>query len=213
MMMTVLYGFFFYYISAWIGLSVGYHRYFSHKSFKTNNFLEVVMLFFGLICGGRNALTWVAVHRMHHAYTDTENDPHAPKHKGAFNVLFSQWSVTYIPKRFIKDLLKNPRLVFFYRYGKYIHIAYALIVAVFGLQAFIIFVVSPFVISYIGFGVLNYSAHRTGEVENVWWANIIAPGEGWHKNHHKRPADYKLHKLDYVGYSIKTIFARPKSSS
>jgi len=212
-MNILLYGFFFYYISATIGLSTGYHRYFSHRSFSASPVAEVIMLFFGLICGGRSALTWVAVHRMHHAHTDTDSDPHSPKFKGAANVLLSRWRVPYIPKKFIKDLLKNPRLVFFHRYGKYIHLIYALLLFAISVDALLIFAVMPFVFSYIGFGVLNYVAHRKGQATNVPWTNIIAPGEGWHENHHKHPRNYRLHRLDYVGYIIEKLFIKSKSSS
>jgi fatty-acid desaturase len=80
--MIVIYGYIFYYFAALIGISIGYHRYFSHRSFKTSQYLEILMLFFGLICGGRSAITWAAVHRLHHSTSDTNKDPHSPKYVG-----------------------------------------------------------------------------------------------------------------------------------
>lgn len=200
--MILLYGYLFYYVSAMIGHSIGYHRYFSHRTFKTNNVFETVFLFFGLICGGRSPLMWCAVHRMHHSHSDTENDPHSPLFVGAWKVITSRFRVKYIPRKYLVDLLKNPRVMFFHRYGKYIHIAYAAGVLFFGVEYFIIFVVVPFVLSWVSFGFLNYFAHRNGEPEDVVWLNLLAPGEGWHKTHHSSPRSTSLHKFDIAGKVI-----------
>lgn len=51
--MIVLYGYLVYYIVALIGIGIGYHRYFTHRSFKTSLIIENIMLFFGVICYGR----------------------------------------------------------------------------------------------------------------------------------------------------------------
>lgn len=199
---TLAVGYAFYYLAASIGISAGYHRYFSHRSYKVSPSVEVIMLFFGLICGGRSALTWAAVHRMHHAKTDTDKDPHSPLFVGKWKVIFSRWKLDYIPKKYIVDMLKNKRIVFFHRYGKYIHLAYALFMLVIGVDFFIAFVVMPYVISWIGFGTLNWITHYDGKVHDFPIMNIIAPGEGWHKYHHENPMKYSLHKMDPVGYLI-----------
>ena len=211
--MVILYGYLFYYFAALVGISIGYHRYFTHHSFKSSTILENIMLFLGLICGGRSALTWAAVHRMHHAKSDTEHDPHSPIYKGALKVLTSVWTVEYIPKKHIIDLLKNPRVIWFHKYGKYVHIFYALVMLLIGTNYFISFVVFPFVLSWIGFGMLNYFAHKDGKPANVPLLNFIAPGEGWHKNHHDKPMSIKLHKYDIAGFIIERIFTKSKFSS
>lgn len=211
--MTFLYGYLFYYFAALIGISVGYHRYFTHRTFTTTPILENIMLFFGLICGGRSALTWAAVHRMHHAKSDTEEDPHSPIYVGVWRVLTSRWHVEYIPKKYIVDLIKNPRIVFFHRYGKYIHIVYAGTMMLGGLNLFLIFVVMPFMLSWIGFGLLNWIAHKDGKPIDIPVMNILAPGEGWHKYHHEHPRKHSLNKYDIAGWTIERFFAKPKSSS
>ena len=77
--MIVLYGYMIYWLMAAIGITYGYHRYFAHGDYKTSPLAEIVLLYFGLLCGGRSALTWAGVHRIHHAYADTDKDPHSPK--------------------------------------------------------------------------------------------------------------------------------------
>ena len=211
--MDLLYGYFFYYIAALIGISIGYHRYFTHRTFTTSPRLEMLMLFFGLICGGRSALTWAAVHRMHHAKSDTEHDPHSPKYKGMWTVISSNWRVDYIPRKYIVDLIKNPRVVFFHKYGKYIHILYAGAMLLGGIDMFITFVVVPYVLAWLGFGMLNYFAHRHGEPTDVPLLNFIAPGEGWHNQHHLKPMSTRLHKYDIAGVIIERFFIKSESGN
>jgi fatty-acid desaturase len=200
--MTLIFGYLFYYISALIGISIGYHRYFTHNSFKTNKFVEIVFLIFGLICGGRSALTWCAVHRYHHSTSDTDKDPHSPVYKGKLKVIFSQWSLDYIPKKYVVTLIKNSRLRFFHKYGIYLYSAFGLLILTLGFDAFIIFFISPLILSWIGFGLLNYFAHKDGKPKDVPWMNLLAPGEGWHKHHHDYPHSYKLNKWDPAGLII-----------
>lgn len=211
--MILLYGYLFYYFAALLGISIGYHRYFTHSSFKTTILLEYVMLFFGLICGGRSALTWAAVHRMHHAKSDTAEDPHSPVYVGVWRVITSRWHVDRIPKKYVITLIKNPRIVFFHRYGKYIHLLYAVLILSISNAAFIIFVVMPYVLSWINFGLLNWITHRNGAPVDVPFMSLLAPGEGWHKYHHTHPMAYKLNKYDIAGWLIETVFIRSKSGS
>jgi stearoyl-CoA desaturase (delta-9 desaturase) len=211
--MFLIYGYLFYYLAALIGISIGYHRYFSHRTFITSPFLEIVMLFFGQICGGRSPITWAAVHRLHHSTSDTEKDPHSPKYIGALNVLLSKWKVNYIPRKYIKDMLKNHRLVWWHKYGKFVHIVFAIIMFLIGFEYFVVFVVCPFIFSYIGFGLLNWLSHKDGNPIDLPLLNFIAPGEGWHKYHHEHPRSHKLNKFDIAGWLIERIFDKSKFSS
>jgi stearoyl-CoA desaturase (delta-9 desaturase) len=212
-MITLLFGYITYYILATIGISAGYHRYFTHRSFKASPFVEHVMLISGLICGGRSALTWAAVHRMHHAYSDTPKDPHSPKYVGTWNVIFNRWHISRIPRRFTLDLIKNPRVVFYHRYGKYLHAIYAIALTAIGINFFIIFAATPFILAWFGFGFLNWITHRNGKPVDVPLANVIAPGEGWHKVHHDHPNYSSLNKYDIAGWAIERFFIKTKSSS
>ena len=103
--MILLYGYILYWILAAIGITWGYHRYFAHGGKQQHPVLEIIYLYFGLLCGGRSLLTWAGVHRMHHAYADTDNDPHSPKNHPWYVVLFSLWKVKSIPRKFLNDLI------------------------------------------------------------------------------------------------------------
>ena len=166
------------------GITRGYHRYFSHAQFKTTPIIEIVMLYCGLLCGVRSPLTWAGVHRMHHAYSDTPKDPHSPKHVGKWRVFFSMYRIKTIPRKFIKDLLKNPRVMFFHKHGKTIWLTHFIITFfIFGSVAiWVNFLIVAF--SYIGYGVLNTFGHDLEGPVNRLWINLIAPFEGAHENHH-----------------------------
>ena len=62
-----------------LAITGGYHRYFSHRSFKTNRFVEAVILFFGSITLQGSVLRWAYDHRLHHAHVDTDDDPYSIK--------------------------------------------------------------------------------------------------------------------------------------
>ena len=73
-------------ISLWfftgMGITMGYHRYYSHRAFKMPKWIEYYLLFFAHIMMVGPAITWVANHREHHKYVDTPKDPHSPHYRG-----------------------------------------------------------------------------------------------------------------------------------
>ena len=65
-----------------IGIVVGYHRHFTHKSFKAKTPIKIILGILGSMAGQGNISFWVALHRFHHEYSDTTEDPHSPYFKG-----------------------------------------------------------------------------------------------------------------------------------
>ena len=187
-------------------VSSGYHRYFAHRAFKTHSFYEHWVLFLGTLTGSGPLLGWVGVHRQHHNHTDTEDDPHSPRHQGFMPVLTSTFKVKAIRHRVIKDLLRNKHVMWYYRNHMIIRCSTAL--ACFVLLSFPMFLVvfiSPIIYSYIGFGSINALCHRNGKVVNLMWINLLAAGEGYHKNHHENPRSWKLGAYDPSALFIKLI--------
>ena len=173
-----------YMIVVTIGITYGYHRYFSHKEFKAKPWQEIIMLYCGLLCGNRSPLGWVGVHRMHHVYADTPKDPHSAKYQPWYSILFSLWRVHTIPRKFLKDMITNPRIVFFHKHKDKIYITNAvLLTLIFGYKALIVLSII-YSLAYFGFGALNFWGHdKNGPINNLW-INFIAPFEGNHKDHH-----------------------------
>ena len=89
-----------------------------------------------------------------------------------------------IPRKFIVNLIRNPRVMFFHKYGKYIFIFHWIITALlFGVNAVIVNSML-YVLSYVGFGILNLYGHNAKGPANNFLINLIAPFEGNHKDHH-----------------------------
>ena len=178
-------------------ISAGYHRYFSHRSFKAPVWYEYLVLILGPLSGSGSLLGWVGVHRLHHNHSDTQKDPHSPKHQPVWRVLTSTFKVPAIRPRHVTDLLKNKRVMWFHKHHKEIRLWTLFIGLLLPIEWYIIFIISPMIYGYIGFGLLNTLCHRHENVSNSWIANILTGGEGWHANHHAKPMDWKIGKKWY----------------
>ena len=103
------------YVIAIIAISGGYHRYYSHKSFSAGRWYDYAVNVLGIFSGAGPAMTWAGTHRQHHAYSDTEDDPHSYTRKGWFAVYVNTWGYDFkIKRRFIKRLLSDKLLRWFY---------------------------------------------------------------------------------------------------
>jgi len=188
----ILIGFSLYLFIVTVGTSIGYHRYFTHKAFKTSKTKENILLFIGSIAGLGPILGWAGIHRKHHAYGDKEGDPHSPK-KGFFRSWFHFFNPKIVEQRFIRDLLNNPVIKFQHRWyfellSLYMIIGYILL----GHWA-IYFISMPMVLMFHVTGFVNAFTHTFGDklegssssATNVPIASFITGGESYHANHHR----------------------------
>src|SRR5690349_4801047 len=65
-------------IAGSLGIGIGYHRLLTHRGFKTSRWLERTLSVFGTLAMQSGPITWVTTHRLHHAFTETDKDPHSP---------------------------------------------------------------------------------------------------------------------------------------
>lgn len=176
-------------------VSAGYHRFFAHKTFEAPDWYKYYVLILGPLSGSGPVLTWAGAHRMHHAYSDTERDPHSPKHVGKWKVLTSTFRVKSIPRKFIKDLMEDSQVSWFYKNARItLLLTYVAGILLFPLPAFIALFIMPWLWGHIGYGLVNYLCHKDGEPRNSALANILTGGEGWHANHHADSQNYKIGK-------------------
>jgi stearoyl-CoA desaturase (delta-9 desaturase) len=160
---------------------------------------------------------WVSVHRRHHQYSDTVNDPHSPQQLG-WRTLFTRYTFEF-NKWEIRDLITN-------RYHLFLHNYYFGLIA---LWALTLYLISPTLMLF-GFiipgafaiwasttsnmfthmwGYTNYKTKDTSK--NLWWMALLTFGEGWHNNHHRTPTRWsfkvKWWEVDTSGAIIKLIKA------
>ena len=190
-----------------LAASILLHRHYCHKQFDVPVWFEIMGLAMLMIAFIRTPIGWIASHRMHHAYSDTEKDPHAPAHVGFWRVLTTTWSLDAIPMKFAKDLFKNPRLMFCHRHWLKIFIAVWIVSYMISPYFFVSFALVPFIYAKVGFGLLNTLCHVNGPT-NVPWLNIFISGEGYHANHHDDSNTVRLHKYDTGGWIAEKFFKK-----
>ncbi|MEX2467062.1 MAG: acyl-CoA desaturase [Gemmatimonadota bacterium] len=209
-----------YVVRMW-GITAGYHRYFSHRSYKTSRVMQFVIAFIGQTSAQRGAIWWAAVHRHHHLYSDTEQDVHSPRHHG---FLYSHVGWVFNPSSWkpdfgtVKDLTKYPELVWLNRLN-YVP-AILLGVALFLWGGWGMLVVGFFwstVAVYHGTFFINSLAHVHGsqryltgdDSRNNFWLALITLGEGWHNNHHHYQSStrqgFRWWEVDISYYALKTM--------
>ncbi|MEO0478603.1 MAG: acyl-CoA desaturase [Planctomycetota bacterium] len=186
-----------------------YHRYFSHRSFKTSRLVQFAGAFAGNSSLQRGPLWWAAHHRKHHKFADTERDNHSPSERGFWwsHIL---WFTT--PKyyrtdlRQVRDLARYPELVFLDRFDLLAPLTLAVLSYLLGafapaswntsgpqmlvwgfLVSTIVLFHGTFTINSFGhlFGRRRYDTPDQSK-NNVFLA-LITLGEGWHNNHHHYP--------------------------
>lgn len=179
-----------------LGVSLGFHRLASHRSFKVPKPLEYLFILFGTLAGQGGVKGWVGYHRMHHLYTDRNDDPHDST-KGFWWCHIS-WLMHEIPgrdnlQRFIKDINGDPFYEFCHKHYILLQVALGVILYLLGGMPFVVWGV--FVRLFVGFHstcFVNSACHNWGyrnhDVDdrstNCWWVAILTFGEGWHNNHH-----------------------------
>jgi stearoyl-CoA desaturase (delta-9 desaturase) len=183
-----------------LGVSVGLHRYFSHRSFKTPRWFQFLLACAGCCALQKGPLWWAIHHRLHHRHSDTPDDPHSPVVDGFWyghvGWLFARDFMHPDPK-IVHDLAQHPELVWLDR----LWMLPGLLMAgacfalggwgglVFGYCASVVFVFQvTFAVNSFGhlFGPQRF---ETGEgSRNNLILGYLAMGDGWHNNHHRAPS-------------------------
>jgi stearoyl-CoA desaturase (delta-9 desaturase) len=186
-------------VTGGLGITLCFHRLLTHRSFKVPKFLEYFLAVLGSLACQAGPISWVAAHRLHHAKSDEEGDPHSPL-KGFFWAHMG-WCLTQNKtiddyneySKLAPDLAKDPVYVFLDK----IHIAWTFLLGMalyaWGGWPFVvwgIFVRTTLV--YHSTWLVNsathlwgYQTYRTGDRStNLWWVALLSYGEGWHNNHH-----------------------------
>lgn len=208
-----------------------YHRYFSHKTFKTNRFWQFVFGALGASAAQRGPLWWAAHHRHHHQHSDEPGDLHSP-HQNGFWWAHMGWFTCdagfAMDERRVRDWLRFPELRFINRFDALIPALavvgiYALGEALahwapeLGTNGFQLVVWGFFISTVVLFHAtvsINSLAHVWGhrrfetrdDSRNNFWLALITLGEGWHNNHHRWPQSarqgFRWYEIDLTYYLL-----------
>lgn len=187
LLMYVLYG--------GAGVALTFHRILSHGAFRLKPLMRKVMITIASFANVGSAITWVAVHRAHHKFTDTIRDPHSPHHLPWYVMMFgTMWSKAH-PK-YAVDLMRDPYCKFMHQYYYALQIPYVILLAVLGgWQAVAAFHLVPGALTWLGGSGVNYLNHMSGykpfdnqgTSTNHPLTGYLVFGEGWHNKHHASP--------------------------
>ena len=220
------------YVVRVFALTAGFHRYFSHRAFKTGRIFQFILAWVGTSSAQLGPMWWAANHRHHHQHSDKEEDIHSPVVKDAFWAHIG-WVLCRaygsIQHDRIKDLTKYPELRFIDRF--HILPVISLIGLLFALGATLEslypdlgtsgiqlvmwgFFLSTVLVYHVTFCV-NSVTHIVGskrfvtddESRNSWWVALLTFGEGWHNFHHAHPRSPSMGPWD-VGWWAIRIFDR-----
>ncbi len=184
-------------------ITAGYHRYFSHRAYRTSRAFQLVLAFGGGTAAQKGALWWAAHHRHHHRYSDQPEDVHSPKkgfwwsHVGW--ILCRKYKETRLEA--IPDLARHPELVFLDRFHWIPPVALG--VACFwagGWSALWIGFFLSTVLTYHSTFCINSLTHvfgrrrfaTTDTSRNSFLMALLTFGEGWHNNHHHYQASANM---------------------
>ena len=190
-------------------MTIGYHRMISHKAFEAHPAVEAVFTFLGAAACQLSPISWAAVHRHHHRFSDTEHDWHAPSHKGFWyshvgwimdkdSIVQNKKLYEELNHEYAEELFRSKVQKFFHKYHWLPPVIWAaasyLIAGVPGLVW--LFFVSNIIIQNVTWGIISvvhwfgYKHGHSGDSakQNILMA-ILAFGEGWHENHHAYPND------------------------
>ena len=211
-----------YFVFMILGITIGYHRYFCHKSFTANTLIEKILLYSGTLAGQGSVIMWTAVHRgYHHRKADTLEDPHSPIHGiwHSFILWMFRLDGNYISPRYAVEFSRNKEMLFIHNHYAKIFWIFNLVLLSIDPALFLYFSMLPALITLNSYGLTNSITHirRLGYQNystkdnsvNVPWAFPLVLGECWHNNHHGKPgASYfgeKWWELDPAGWVINLI--------
>jgi len=189
-------------ISGSWGIGIGYHRLMTHRGFKAPRWLERFLATCGTLAVQSGPIAWVTTHRIHHAFTDTDRDPHSPRngtywaHIGWIFRGTAQMQPQTAIEKYSPDLIRDPYLVFL---DKYYYITIVLSgIALWAIGGWTMVVWAVFFRVVVGWHftwLVNSATHLWGsrrfvtrdDSTNNRLVAAVTFGEGWHNNHHAYP--------------------------
>ena len=188
--------FFLYWVTGGLGITLGFHRLVTHRSFQTPKWLEYFLAFCGTLACQGGPFEWIGMHRFHHLHSDQDLDPH-DSNKG-FWWSHLGWMIHHAPaqdelSRYIKDISDDPVYQFYQKNMIGIQVALGVLLLLLGGWPFVIWgIFVRVVVVYHCTWLVNsathkfgYRSHESGDNStNCWWVALLVFGEGWHNNHH-----------------------------
>lgn len=187
---------FLHWVTGGLGITLGFHRLLTHRSFQTPQWLEYFFALCGTLACEGGVIDWVGLHRVHHLHSDSQPDPHDSNQ--GFWWSHMGWMLYQIPARadiprYTKDIADDPVYQFLQAYFIPIQVALGLLLYFLGGWPFVVWgIFVRLVVVFHCTWFVNSATHKFGyqtydagdRSTNCWWVALLTYGEGWHNNHH-----------------------------
>ena len=213
---------FLWWVGGSLGIGLGYHRLLTHRGFKTPKWLEYFLTLCGTVALQSGAISWVTTHRLHHAFTETEKDPHNITqgvywaHIGWIFQGTAQMQDEAVMNRYSPDLMKDKVHVFMNKYYWLTSVALGVILFAIGGWSMVLWgIFLRTIFNWHTTWMVNSVTHKWGSRRfesrdnstNNALVAAVSFGEGWHNNHHTYPRSAR-HGLTWYEFDINWIQIR-----
>jgi fatty-acid desaturase len=210
---------FLYWVAIGLGISMGYHRLHTHRSYKVPIGLEYFFAACGALALEGGPISWVATHRIHHQKSDEKGDPHSPldgawwAHVGWVIFGPSNHSDTRKMSKYAPDLSKHRFYLWLNTYHWIPSVVLAVLLFAIGGLPFVLWgFCLRVVVGFHATWLVNSATHMWGGrrfatrdgSRNNWWVALLSFGEGWHNNHHAHPTSAR-HGLAWYEFDLSWI--------
>lgn len=213
-----------YWVVGGLGVGIGYHRLLTHRSFKVPKLVEYGLTLLGTLALQGGPVWWVVTHRLHHAGTDGEDDPHSPRNGRWWSHM--GWILDgYTLRHDISNAGQYAPELARDRFHLWLTHYHLVPPAVLGVGLFAVGGL-PFLLwgLFAGMTLLLHTTWMVNSVTHIWgprrfatrddsrnnwWVALLTFGEGWHNNHHAFPATarhgFRWYEVDVNWWCIRTM--------
>ncbi|HLE62434.1 MAG TPA: acyl-CoA desaturase [Pyrinomonadaceae bacterium] len=213
------------YICTTLAIGIGYHRLLTHRAFRCGPWLRRMLAWIGASALQGGPARWAAIHRRHHQTADKQGDPHSPMmgfvHAHMGWVIYADAEDAKDYRELVPDVCGQDPWIRLLDRGILFMLPWVLTL----MLCYVIAgwrgvlwgtVLRTLVLWHLTWGI-NSIGHLWGkrpnitqdESRNVWWLGLLTLGEGWHNNHHARPASavhgWRWYEIDISGYIIQLL--------
>lgn len=213
-----------YWVGGSLGIGMGFHRLLTHRGYRVPKIVEYFLVTCGTLAVEGGPIDWVTTHRIHHAHTDRQGDPHTPRDGGWWAHI--GWVVRgtaqdHSPaahQRYASDLTKDRYYLWLNNFHVVPPIILAVALLVFGGWGMMLWgVFLRVTVGLHATWLVNSATHLWGkqrfktleDSRNSWWVALLTFGEGWHNNHHAFPTSarhgLRWYEIDLNWYGIRVL--------
>jgi len=204
------------------GIGIGYHRLLTHRGYKAPRWLERFLAACGTLAFQSGPIAWVTTHRIHHAFTETDRDPHSPRngtywaHMGWIFRGTAQLQPQSAIQKYSPDLLRDPAMVAMEKYYYVTNVIAGIALFAIGGWTMVLWgIFFRVVIGWHATWLVNSATHLWGsrrfetrdDSRNNGLIAAVTFGEGWHNNHHAYPRSAR-HGLTWREFDVNWVQIR-----